>query len=111
VPVLFSWFRCCRFFSQETFNRVPATGAGTVFKLSAVIAGRDLGWQERGEVVLPERCVYPSGLEETLDVPCCVFHSNDMDVLFTYDSCLMQVMKTGSMQNPKTMVTGDMPCA
>jgi hypothetical protein len=107
VPVLFSWF-CCRFFSQETFNRVPATGAGTVLKLSAVIAGRDLGWQQGGKVALPERCVNPTGFEETLDVPCRVFHSKDMGVLFTYDSCLMQIMKPGPLQT-EMMVTGEMP--
>jgi hypothetical protein len=59
-------------------------------------------------VALPERCVNPTGFEETLDVPCRVFHSKDMGFLFTYDSCLMQIMKPGPLQT-EMMVTGEMP--
>ena len=39
---------------EETLHRVPAACTGPVFELPAVIAGRHLGGQECGEVVLPE---------------------------------------------------------
>ena len=52
----------------------PCTGP--VLELPAVIAGRHLGGQEGGEVVLPEGSVNPSCLEETLDMPCRVFHES-----------------------------------
>jgi len=66
-------FRC---FAEETLHRVPATCTGPILELPAVIAGRHLGWQECREVVLPEGSVNPSCFEETLDMPCRIFHTS-----------------------------------
>jgi len=75
LPVLPSRLSC-RCFCKETLHRVPATCTGPFFQLPAVIAGRHLGWQECGEVVLPEGSINPSGFQETLDVPCRIFHES-----------------------------------
>ena len=68
----------CRCFAEETLHRVPATCTGPVFQFRAVIAGRHLGGQERGEVVLPEGSVNPSCLKKTLDMPCRSLHKSSV---------------------------------
>jgi hypothetical protein len=68
----------CRCFCQETFDRVPATGTGPLLELRAFFAGRHLGRQQRGEVVLPERSVDPSRFEEAMDMPCRILHTGSM---------------------------------
>ena len=65
---------CFRHLVKEAFDRVPPAGTGPVLKLFALPAGRNLGWQQRREVVLPERSVDLSRFEETLDMPCRVLH-------------------------------------
>jgi len=66
---------CLRDLVKETLDRVPPTFAGPVFEFPALPAGRHLGWQQRGEVILPERRIDLSCLEKTLDMPCRVFHA------------------------------------
>jgi len=81
IPLLlfvFSLRLSSRCFAEETLHRVPATCTGPVLKLPAVIAGRHLGGQECGKVVLPEGSVNPSCFEETLDMPCRVFHESSV---------------------------------
>lgn len=69
-----------RWFCKEAFNRVTAAGTGPFLKLTAFFAGRYLGRQQCGEVVLPERCIDLSGFEKTLYMPCRVFHAGNYEL-------------------------------
>jgi hypothetical protein len=75
----------CRCFAEETFYRVLAACTGPLFKLPAVIAGRHLGGQEGGEVVLPEGSVNPFCFEETLDMPCRILHESSVGAGVIYE--------------------------
>jgi hypothetical protein len=85
-----------RCFAEETLHRVPATCTGPVLKLPAVPAGRHLGGQECGEVVLPERSVNPSCFKETLDMPCRILYETSVGGGVIYEIRMGQM----GYQNP-----------
>lgn len=98
VPLLFLVLPgrfCCRDLVKETFDRVPPAGTGLVLKLPALLAGRDLGWQQRGEVVLPERSVNLSRFQETLDMPCRILHTHSVGGVGIYEIRSGQKVVTG----------------
>jgi hypothetical protein len=60
---------------KEAVDRFPATGTGPVLELAAFFAGWHLRWQQRGKMIFPERYINLSRFEETLDMPCRIFHA------------------------------------